>query len=99
MTTHKTLGEIKSSLMNRIEQHSNKENLEVVVQIEGHGDLYDVAVLLYGVSGALLVDEVYIVGVNESEAITDAQGLLSNVMEWTADVSVGVSRTIKEVAH
>ena len=41
----------------------------------------------------------YTVGVSESEAITDAQRLLSNVMEWTADGEVNVSQTIKEVTH
>ena len=50
MTIHKSMSEIESSLMNRIEQHSNKESLEVAVQIEDHDDLYDVAVLLYGSS-------------------------------------------------
>lgn len=99
MTIHKTMKEIKSSLMNRIEQHSNKESLEVVVQLEDYDGLFDVVVLLFGASGALLVDEVYTVGENESKAMTDAQSLLECVMVWTADEDVNVSEVIKEVAH
>lgn len=99
MTMHKTIKEIKSSLMNRIEQHSNKDSLEVIVQLEDHDGLFDVAVLLFGASGALLVDEVYTVGEKESKAMTDAQSLLDYVMIWTAGEDVIVSEAIKEVAH
>lgn len=97
MTIYKTTTQIRQSLLYKIDQLSNSnEQLNVMVQIEQHDDLYDTVVMLLS-NGALIVDETYTADRNEMDAKVDAQFLLNSVWKWTVDENVIVNQKIEEI--
>lgn len=99
MTEYQELSAIKKSLMNKINQHSNEEDLLITVQVEEYEFGFDTVVMLFDSSEALLLDETYTENhQSESHAITKANELHACISLWTEDENVYLYEKIKEVS-
>lgn len=100
MTEYQELTKIKHSLLSKIEQHSNEEELYIVVQIEDYEFGVDTVVLLSDHSGLLLLDETYTEDHSSvSQAIVKAKKLHTCVGSWVVDMDVHLDEKIKEVSY
>lgn len=100
MTEYKTLTQIHHSLNRKIEQFSHIETLQVAVQVEDHvDDTYDVVAMLFDSSDTLLMDEVYMYGIeSEEEAMENGNHLLSNIEVWIGCKDVALIENVNCVS-
>lgn len=100
MTIFKSIIEIKKSLLSKINQHSEGEQLIARVQVESHDDGYDVVALLLDSTGSILIDESHLYNIeDESYAEKQAKTLMNNIVKWTRDENVAVEQEVKEVCY
>lgn len=100
MTVYQDLSTIKNALLTKIEQHSNKEQLNITIQVEEYEFGSDTVVLLFDGNGLLLLDMTYTENhITTSQATAKARELHVSVMDWVTDCNVDVNEKIKEVCY
>ena len=100
MTVYQDLSTIKNALLTKIEQHSDKEQLNITIQVEEYEFGSDTVVLLFDASDLLLLDMTYTENhTTTSQATAKARELHVSVMDWVTDYNVDVNEKIKEVCY